>query len=289
MSKHVTRRKFIRTLTGGVVAGAALGDALEYAVAGQNGDGYRLVWQDEFNHDGAPNPQNWNFENGFVRSHELQWYQPQNACCSGGRLIITGRREDVRNPNYQAGSSDWTKRRRFGHYTSSSLLTKGKHSWRYGLFVMRGRINTHPGSWPALWTIGDHKPWPAGGEIDIMEYYRGHINANVAWQGANGRAKWKSVFKPIVQFHDPNWSDRFHIWAMRWEPDAIRLYLDGKLMNLVALSKTVDPRYKNYNPFHHKAYMRLNLAIGGQAGGDPSHTKFPVLFEVDYVRVYQRS
>ena len=287
MITHFTRRKFIRTLTGGILASAALGDALEYAVAGENSDGYRLVWHDEFNRDGPVNPNNWEYEHGFVRGKELQWYQPQNARCVDGRLIISARQETVVNPGYQADSPDWRKRRRVAHYTSSSIKTRGKHSWKYGIFIMRGRINTHPGSWPAWWTIGDHKPWPAGGEIDLMEYYRGHINANVAWQGANGHAKWKSVFKPIVQFHDPNWSSRFHIWAMHWEPDAIRLFLDGYLMNHVDLSQTHDPRYNNYNPFHHKAFMILNLAIGG-AGGDPSHTEFPVLFEVDYVRVYQR-
>jgi phosphoenolpyruvate synthase/pyruvate phosphate dikinase len=37
------------------------------------------------------------------------------------------------------------------------------------------------------------------------------------------------------------------------------------------------------------AYTLLNLAIGGQAGGDPSAVPFPVHYEIDYVRVYSRS
>src|SRR5690554_1946720 len=69
-------------------------------------EGYSLVWHDEFNRDGTPDPAVWSFEEGFVRNHELQWYQQENALCRDGRLIITARREKKNNPLFGAGSND---------------------------------------------------------------------------------------------------------------------------------------------------------------------------------------
>ena len=250
--------------------------------------GYHLVWHDDFSHNGRPDPRNWNYEHGFVRNHELQWYQPENAFCRDSRLIIEARRQTVQNPNYQAGSRKWQLNRKSAHYTSASLTTRGMHSWKYGIFAMRGRIDIRQGLWPAWWMLGTSKPWPACGEVDIMEYYQGHINANVGWQGpAKWRAKWKAKFTHLSTLHDPHWAKQFHLWVMHWEPTFIRLYLDGHLYNDVNLSQTLDIRDGNYNPFHHPMYMILNLAVGG-ATGNPARTHFPGTFEVDYVRVYQR-
>jgi beta-glucanase (GH16 family) len=285
----ITRRTVLKGVL--AAAGAASTGSL---LAGSNrtpGDvpkGYRLVWQDEFNVDGRPNPKNWNYEHGFVRNEEFQWYQPENASCAGGRLVIESRRETKPNPGYREGSSDWRTNRRVAEYTSASLITRGLHSWQYGYFVMRGRIDTRPGIWPAWWTLGVSKPWPACGEIDIMEYYRGHVKANVAWEKANGSPNWASTSKPIKDFHDPDWSRKFHLWAMHWTAEFIHLYLDGVLMTSVDLSRTLDARHNGFNPFHQPVYMILNQAIGGQSGGNPAHTHFPSRFETDYVRVYQR-
>ena len=134
--------------------------------------GYTLVWSDEFNDSGAPNPANWTFETGFVRNQELQWYQPQNARVENGSLVIEARRERHPNPEYQAGATEWRRRRRSAEYTSASVMTRGLHAWQYGYFEMRGRIDTSAGVWPAWWTLGTTGRWPYNGEIDIMEYYR---------------------------------------------------------------------------------------------------------------------
>ena len=112
-------------------------------------EGYQLVWSDEFNKDGAVNGDNWQFENGLVRNQEFQWYQGDNAWCEKGLLIIEARREQKTNPNYQEGTTDWRKKNANINYTSSSINTSGKHSWQYGRFVMRGRIQIDAGLWPA--------------------------------------------------------------------------------------------------------------------------------------------
>lgn len=248
--------------------------------------GWKLVWADEFNKNGAPDPKNWGFETGFARNHEDQWYQAQNAVVRDGMLVIEARRERKQNPNYEAGSGDWKKNRQFAEYTSASLTT-GKRSWTYGRWEMRAKIPTESGMWPAWWTVGATGEWPAGGEIDMMEFYRGDLLANAAW-GTSQRwnAKWDSVKKPLTEFHDPHWADKFHIWRMDWDADWIRMYVDDVLINEVDLSKTINA--DGTNPFHAAQTMILNLAIGGDNGGDPSKATFPARYFVDYVRVYQK-
>lgn len=251
--------------------------------------GYALVWSDEFSKDGAPNPQNWAFEKGFVRNHELQWYQPDNAYVKKGKLIIEGRREQKPNPTYNAQSQDWRKQRANIDYTAASLKTQGLHSWQYGRFEMRAKIDTQAGIWPAFWTLGVEGEWPRNGEIDIMEFYRGMLLANVAW-GSETRFKaiWRDLKKPVETFQDPRWRKKFHVWRMDWDEKAIRLYVDGELLNFVELQYTINQDGTQKNPFMQPHYLLLNLAIGGDNGGDPSSSKFPSKYIIDYVRVYQK-
>jgi beta-glucanase (GH16 family) len=251
---------------------------------------WKLVWSDEFDKPGRPDSRNWTYETGFVRNEELQWYQAENAWCEDGRLIIEGRRERKRNPDYAPDSPDWKRNRKYAEYTSASLTTRGLRSWQYGRFEMKGRIDTRPGIWPAFWSLGVAGEWPSNGEIDIMEYYRGMVLANAAW-GTERRwvPRWDSVRKPISEFKDPDWSKRFHVWRMDWDESAIRLFVDDLLLNTIDLNQTYNAGEERKNPFRQPHYLILNLAIGGTNGGDPSATTFPARFEVEYVRVYQKA
>jgi beta-glucanase (GH16 family) len=253
------------------------------------GGDYELVWSDEFNEAGRPNAENWTYETGFVRNDELQWYQEKNARCENGLLIIEAKREKVANPDYRQGSRSWRRSRPHAEYTSACLITRGLHQWKFGRFVMRGRIDTRAGIWPAFWTLGTARSWPGCGEIDIMEYYRGLMLANACWLGDGTRkAEWDDVRIPISEFGDTDWSSQFHVWRMDWDEEEIRLYLDDKLLNRIELSKTINGDSQAANPFHEPHYILLNMAIGGTQGGDPTNTEFPARFEVDYVRVYQK-
>ncbi|WP_018626600.1 glycoside hydrolase family 16 protein [Niabella aurantiaca] len=250
-------------------------------------DGYRLVWSDEFNKQGAVDTAVWRFEKGFERNHELQWYQRENAWCENGLLVIEAQKETRPNPRYREGSREWRDQRPQIEYTSSSINTRGTKSWQYGRFVMRAKIRTGKGLWPAFWTLGTRREWPSNGEIDIMEYYRGDLLANIAC-GTTERykAKWFTVKKPVASFGDKNWSEKFHIWRMDWDEKEIKLYVDDQLMNQVPLDQLVNP--DGFHPFKQPHYILLNLAIGGDNGGDPSLTAFPSRYLVDYVRVYQK-
>lgn len=249
---------------------------------------WKLVWADEFNTDGRPDPKNWTYEHGFVRNEELQWYQRDNAFCKDGLLVIESRRERIKNPHYRKGSKNWRKSRRFAEYTSSCLLTKDRHAWKYGRFEVRAKIITKQGLWPAIWFLGSSGRWPASGEIDLMEYYGGNILANACWGGKNGKSAWDSSYHKVSKL-GKDWDQDFHVWRMDWDAKSIKLYVDDKLLNTIDLSKTINQSGRGpKNPFHQPHYILLNQAIGGKAGGDPSDTAFPSRYEIDYVRVYQK-
>ena len=248
---------------------------------------YKLVWADEFDKPGPPDQKNWKFEHGFVRNEEHQFYQESNAWCEKSLLIIEGRREKVKNPNFKPGSGNWRESREFAEYTAASISTLGLQSFQYGRFEMKARIDTQLGLWPAFWTLGNDGEWPSNGEIDIMEFYRSQLLANFAW-GTNKRwnAKWASTKTPLETL-GKDWTKKFHVWRMDWDENSIELFVDGKSLNRLELSKAKNPDGKC--PFKQPQYILLNLAVGGQNGGDPAQSTFPTRFEVDYVRVFQKS
>lgn len=254
-------------------------------------DGYQLVWSDEFNIDGPPNPQDWGFEKGFVRNREEQYYQAQNAYCKNGHLVIEARRETIKNPNYKNGSPNWNERRSHAYISSASLQTKGKHHWKYGRFEIRAKFRQKKGLWPAIWFLGSKGEWPNCGEIDLFEYYDNSILANFMWgKPALYEPEVSSFKQPMSVMHRlaPQWTQKFHIWRMDWDEHHIDLYLDDVLINSISTNiKNSNKREVKY-PFQQEHFILLNLALGGDAGGNTDKTSFPSQFLIDYVRVYQR-
>jgi beta-glucanase (GH16 family) len=244
---------------------------------------WKMVWHDEFDHDGKPDPANWDYERGFVRNNEAQYYQPDNASCRGGMLIIEARREHKPNPEYRPDGRGW-KNRQWIEYTSACLITRRKHEFTYGKFEMRARIDTRLGSWPAFWTLGISRGWPACGEIDIMEYYTSKVLANVCY-GFGGKQNWTTTRRPLSELGGDDFAKQFHVWTMEWEKQKIDLLLDGKAMTHFSIAEDNEAAKA---AFHQPHYILLNQAIGGTQGGDPAKTTFPVRMEVDWVRVYQK-
>lgn len=252
-------------------------------------ENYKLVWYDEFDKDGPVDTANWIFEKGFVRNEEEQWYQEENAYVKDGLLIIEARKENRPNPIYEFGSNDWAKSRQNINYTSSSINTYGKHSWTYGRFEMRARIPVGEGIWPAFWTLGVEKEWPSNGEIDIMEYYKGNILANIA-VGTSKRwgPEWYNGIRSIESFGEKDWAERFHVWRMDWDENEISLYVDNVLMLKVPQSMLYNKDGSEYYPFKQPQYILLNFALGGLNGGVINSSLLPAKYEIDYVRVYQK-
>lgn len=265
-------------------------------------DDWQLVWSDEFDGTGELDSIVWDNERGFVRNHEDQWYQASNARRENGMLVIEARREHKDNPLFVADRvrgprrfRDWRRSRRYIEITSSSVTTRKSFSFLFGRLEVRAKIPTAGGSWPAIWLLGKDAPWPSCGEIDVMEYYRikdvPHILANACWGSDNHNAPvWNSKRIPFTHFTDKDngWADKFHVWRMDWNPVSIDIYLDDELLNSIPMHTAINGKLGNYeNPFTKPMYILLNLAIGGDNGGDIDFAAFPMRYEIDYVRVYQ--
>lgn len=251
-------------------------------------DGYVYVWGDEFNYSGKPDAKKWDYEVGFIRNNEPQWYQRENASVKNGHLTIEARKEKIINPNFQADSKDYRLNRQYAEYTSSCLITKAKFEFTYGRAIIRCKIDINQGQWPAFWMLGanmDQVSWPACGEVDIMEYYRGIMHANAAWQG-DRETKWDDAKWKIADLGHSSWWNEFHEWQMDWDEQKIDIFLDGKLLNHVDLTKTVNVKNGD-NPFQSPFYLLLNLALG-QDGEIIPESSLPSKLMVDYIRVYQK-
>lgn len=264
-------------------------------------DGYKLLWHDEFNGSGAPNSEMWRFEEGFQRNEEDQWYSRDNATMAGNALVITARKQQVANPNYNpnaTGGNAWKQTRQYAEYTSACIVAQPKYAFKYGRMIVRAKIPVTKGAWPAIWSTGETYEWPLNGEIDMMEFYKEKIHANVAWGGwSRWSASWNSKDKDLSYFtgKDANWADKYHIWRMDWDENYIRIYLDDELLNETDLNTTNNHGDHgagaggNINPYRTVGQlMMLNLAVGGINGRPIDDSKFPLTYSIDYIRVYQK-
>jgi beta-glucanase (GH16 family) len=237
---------------------------------------YRLVWADEFDRDGAPDPGRWSYDVGGHGwgNDELQFYtadRRENARVDGGLLIIEARRET------------WEHR----GYTSARLVSKGKGDWTYARIEVRARLPRGRGSWPAIWTLGSRTPlaWPDDGEIDIMEHVGfdpGVIHAAVHTRQYNHVQGTQRSAQVAV----PDAMDGFHTYVTEWTPDGIQTSVDGR----VYFSFAREPAGgRAVWPFDAPQHLLLNVAVGGSWGGRQGvdDSSLPYRFLVDYVRVYQ--
>ena len=251
--------------------------------------GFELVWSDEFDRDGAPDPAVWRYEEGFVRNNEAQWYtrdRRENARVERGALVLEARKEAYPNPNHDpAKPADW-RNAPAATYTSASLNTRGTRSLLYGRVEVRAKLPQGKGVWPAIWTLGDNRSevgWPACGEIDIMEFV-GHTpdktHATLHWQQtgkhvSNGQA---------ITIERP-WQD-FHVYAVDWTKDRMDFWFDDRRVHSFDVSR--GDQSNGDNPFRKPHYLLINLALGGSWGREIDDSIFPQQYLVDYVRVYRQ-
>ena len=269
-------------------------------------EGYKLVFAQEFSGEGKPDPEIWNFEKGFKRNNEDQYYNDDKNCViRDGVLVISAENvadQKIKNPSYDKYNKAWPSNiGRYLTWTSGSMQTKGPwdggYSWLFGIYEIRAKLEQVVGSWPAIWSTGKAHEWPYGGEIDILEYYGRKIHANVCWgDGKRWSAKWNSA--TIGDNNLPaDFSDTYHIWRMVWDYDHMELWCDDMLVNNIDLDTTQNAKYTDgdiddgdgCNPFRDVRQMLwLNMAMGGDNGGSLANTPSPCRFLVDYCRVYQK-
>ena len=246
--------------------------------------GWELVWADEFNYTGLPDPAKWEYEEGYVRNHEAQFYtraRLENARVENGMLILEARKERFRIP---AGTRN-AQGREFADYTSASINTKSKQSWTYGRLEMRARLPQGKGVWPAFWTLGtniDQIGWPACGEIDVMEFV-GH-NPNLIYGTSHYQIAGKEA-SDGAHLQTELTHGGFHVYAVEWDREKIDFFVDDHLYH----TTTVDRAGAGEdNPLRRPHYLLLNFALGGSWGGQIDDGVLPQQYLIDYVRVFRK-
>jgi len=256
---------------------------------------WKLVWSDEFDYAGAPDPNKWEIDVWPARvvNDEDQAYTARdtNLRVEDDHLVIEAHKEKFDNADF----------------TSARIHTRGKGDFLYGRFEVRAKLPEGMGTWPAIWMLpsdpfryatkckegdtwqgsADCDAWPNSGEIDIMEhvgYQMGHVHGTVHNE-AYYWAKWEQR-KGRVLVDDV--ADDFHVYALEWSPERIDAFLDD----------TLYFTYVNENngwqswPYDHPFHLILNIAVGGmwgRAGGGIDSDVFPQTMLVDYVRVFERA
>lgn len=234
---------------------------------------WKQIWADEF--DGNElNENNWSFDEGDGcpalcgwGNNELQIYTRKNHRLEDGKLYLIARDEG-------------------DHYTSTKITTKNKQTFQYGRFEIRAKLATGAGLWPAFWLLGkniNQVGWPLCGEIDVLEFVGrspGEIFTSLHTQanhGDNANTKTTAI---------PNLEERFHIYAAEWDQQSITFYVDNKPVYRFAPKEKTTAVW----PFDQPYYLLLNLAIGGDFGGELSEdTVFPQEFVIDYIRVFRKN
>lgn len=236
----------------------------------------KLIWSDEFTKEGLPDSTKWTYEvggNGWG-NNELEYYtarRPENARIENGKLIIEARKEAYEGKNY----------------TSARLLTKAR--WEHGRIEALAKLPSGRGTWPAIWMLGEKVAtagWPLGGEIDIMEHVgfdEGVVHGTVhteAYNHVKGTQKGQQVTIKDA-------TSAFHLYAIEWTADKIDFFVDNQ--KYYTVEKSVLGSDVAQWPFEQPFYLILNMAVGGNWGGQKGvdETIWPRRMEVDYVRVYQ--
>ncbi|WP_170940515.1 malectin domain-containing carbohydrate-binding protein [Pseudoalteromonas sp. NBT06-2] len=252
---------------------------------------WQLIWQDEFNTNGAIDTTKWTHELWVPGRVNNEWQRytdrPENSRVENGKLVIEARKD-----NYMGDE-----------YSSARIHSANKADFLYGRIEVSAKLPNGIGTWPAIWMMPtdvfsyattcdaqtgwdeDCDAWPNSGEIDIMEhvgYDTGKVHAtvhNLDGYWVNGEQIQGTVYQPAVD-------DGFHTYALEWSPDRIDMFIDNTLYYTYVNPKTGWQAWPYDKPFH----VILNLVVGGDwgavAGVDPDI--WPQRMEVDYVRMYQK-
>ena len=260
-------------------------------VVASDGRELQLVWNDEFNGQGLPDPAKWNYEVGYVRNNEAQYYTDarlENIFQKDGTLTIRTLKE-----KYPIKGKPESKNREFADYTSACIETRDIASWKYGRIETRAKLPKGKGIWPAIWMLGDSIQrigWPSCGEIDIMEYvghtpYRVHSTVHMHKKGA---LRWQNASAGSSLLADQEKQrpeERFYNYVLEWTPEKMTFLLDDKVVFVAEKAQLQDKT--DAWPFDAPHYLILNTAIGGTWGGEIDDDTCPAEFIIDYVRVYQ--
>jgi beta-glucanase (GH16 family) len=248
----------------------------------KSGNGYELVWHDEFDYEGLPDSTKWSYDTEGNEedwgNSELQFYteaSEENARVVNGSLFITARKQAFQGKEY----------------TSARLISNAH--WKYRRIEVRAKLPDAKGTWTAIWMMPgnwsfDDANWPDVGEIDIME----HVGYDPGMVHASAHSKdyhyeWENETQKTAIIKVPDATETFHSYIMEWTPDVMTTYVDDSLYFEYVNEGLGESKWPYDKPF----YLILNVAVGGSWGSvmGIDEGAFPQTMEVDYVRVYKKT
>ena len=232
---------------------------------------WKLVWSDEFDYTGKPDPTKWAYDKdgGAWGKGEVEHYTDdlRNGRVENGHLVLEA---------HDDGD---------GTYSSARIHTING-GFKYGRFEIRAKFPAGLGSWPAIWMMADKQVygdglWPDNGEIDIGEHVGrepdqilGNVyTKNFNWMNNNGITK-------IID--SPDTEEAFHVYTLEWDSQEIRISIDGIPFNVF---KNPHTDWKDW-PFDQNLNLIFDYALGS-FGGNIDDSIFPQQLQIDYVRIYQ--
>lgn len=241
---------------------------------------YQLVWADEFGYVGTPDADKWGYDIGAggYGNNESQFYTNdiKNVYVKDGRLFIAAFKEEKES----------------SQYTSTRMTTFQKQSWTYGKFEISAKLPKGKGSWPAIWMlpddIHDDVPWPLCGEIDIME----HVGKDPDMVHVSLHSKAYNHVKgtQCTYFERLDGvSDTFHKYSFEWTEEYIEFFYDDRPVKRFTKGENDSLTTVEGWPFDKPFHLILNIAVGGNWGGEIDESTLPWTMEVEYVRVYQKN
>ncbi|MCQ2505866.1 MAG: glycoside hydrolase family 16 protein [Lachnospiraceae bacterium] len=242
-------------------------------------DGYKLVFEDNFDYEGSPDRNLWTMEVGNRwANNEAQAYTDrlENVKVENGALIITARAEEYNERQY----------------TSARINTFGHRSFKYGYFEAEACLPKATGTWPAIWflpeSIRQGERWPLCGEIDLVEHVHRHKDdLFYSLHAQNHNHANPNTVQYTRTFHCDGVCENFHKYGMLWTEEYIEYFLDGK--SVCRYNKSDDEDTSNESwPFDKEYFMILNVAVGGGFGGPVTDEELPSSMTVNYVRAWQK-
>lgn len=254
-----------------------------------------LLWSDEFSGaaGSGPSPSNWVIETGDGcnvapgcgwGNNESQSYAACAIKQNGSGIMTITASNPTGDPSCRSNKT----------WTSGKFTTFGKNHFTYGYFEARLKMPSGGGTWPAFWTLGSNintVPWPRSGELDIMEYAGNSPSKSTSaahYANAGGAHEYKSGAKTLTT----PLADDFHTYAMLWLSNEVTFFVDDKPSFVLKKSDTgltYWPFGPNANGVNPRMYLILNLAMGGNYGGQISGGYSKATFDIDYVRYYSVS
>ncbi len=243
---------------------------------------YNLVWSDEFEYSGLPDSTKWNYDIGGHGwgNNEKQFYLKnslENSYVKDGKLHITALKKDYEDL----------------HYTSTRLTTYERFLTQYGKIEVMAKLPEGKGTWPAIWMLPEtlrtkEEEWPLSGEIDIMEHVGKDPNVVHTSLHTELYNFWKK--NQYTHFETlPDVFSGFHLYGIEWSSESIKFYIDNNLFYEATKGENGKDTTNEGWPFEKPYYLILNLAIGGNWGGDIDDTIFPSEMLIDYVRIYHQT